>query len=262
MSTAFPDVTPFPSATGPAQVGMGHNRPPLDQLILADFEDALAEAGLKKRITDLIASAGRAGACDSDDKAGKIADLAKLFSAATKAVEAEREKLNRPILTAQRALKGRADAYAGQLADALRPVRAELDRWMVEQRRIADEARRKAEEEARAAAEAERQRLQAELDRQAEDGDGDADFAEVAPIVEPEPVKVEAPVVRGDYGARIGSRTVWLHEIEGVRKLPNNILNHEKVVAAINQVVGAMVRGGAREIKGVRVWSEQRTDIR
>lgn len=260
--TAFPDVVPFPGAPMPAQAGLGHNRAPIDEQIVIDFDDAMAEAGLKRRVADLVGSAGRVSVVDTEDKAGRVGDLIKMCGAATKAIEAEREKLNRPLLTAQRALKGKADAYAGQISDALRPVRAALDAYMAEQRRIAEEERRAAEERARAAAEAERARLQAELNAQAAAVEGDEEFAEVAPVIAPEPVKIEAPVVRGDYGARIGSTTVWLHEIESVRKLPDSLLKHEKVLAALNQVIASQVRGGAREIKGVRIWSEQRTAVR
>lgn len=259
---AFPDVKPFPTAPAPAQAGMGHNRIPFDEQAVLDFEEAMLESGLKKRVADLVGSAGRVGECADAETAGKIGDLAKMCRAAAQAIEAEREKVNRPILTAQRALKGKADGYVGQLDEAMRPVKATLESFMAEERRRADEARRKAEEDARAIAEAERARLQAELDARAAESGDEPEFAEVAPFVAPAPVEVEAPVVRGDYGSRIGSKTVWHHEIESVRKLPDHVLNHEKVKAAISQVVGQMVRGGTRELKGARIWSTQETNIR
>lgn len=65
MSSAFPGIAPFPTTPAPAQAGFGHNRAPLDEQIVLDFEEALAEAGLKKRVADLIASAGRVGLVDS-----------------------------------------------------------------------------------------------------------------------------------------------------------------------------------------------------
>lgn len=263
MSSAFADVKPFPSQkAAPAQAGPGHNRAPLDEQVVADFNEALAAAGLAKRVSDIVASAGRAGECDSDDKAGKFADLIRLSGAATKAIEAERETLNRPILTAQRALKGTADKYTGLLADAMKPIRQRLDAYMAEQRRIADEKRRIAEEQARKAAEAEQARIEAEMDAQAAAGEGDTAFAEVAPRVEIAPAEIEEPVVRSDYGARVGSTTVWKHEIESVRKLPDAILKHEKVVEVLNKIIGQQVRSGTREIKGCRIWPEQTTVVR
>jgi hypothetical protein len=255
MTTQFPDVKPFPQPAA----AIGHNRPPLDAEVVLDFEEAVKTSGLLKRINDLIASAGRAGDCDSEDKAGKFGDLIKMIRAAERAVEAERERLNRPILTAQRALKGRADAYVGDLSYAERELRRRLDAYMAEQRRIAVEERRKSEEAARTAAEARRAAEQGAPDRASKD---DAESAEVAEYVAPEPVEIDEPVVRGDAGSRIGSTTVWLHKVVSVRKLPDAILTHEKVRDAIDKVIAAQVRGGAREIKGVEIWSEQRTAVR
>lgn len=243
--THFADVKPFPD-TGPIQTGLGHNRPPLDEQVVSDFEEALAAEGLRDRIDALVSAAARCGDCTDEEKAGRGGDFIKQCAAAAKAIEAEREKLNRPLLNAQRALKGRADTYTGRLQDASASVRRKVDAFMAEQRRIAEEKRRLAEEQARKAAEAAAKEA-------AETG---------APVaVEIEPVKVEAPVVQGDYG-KVTSTTVWRHEIVSVRQLPDHILKHEKVIAALDQVIGAMVRSGTREMKGVRIWSEQKTVIR
>lgn len=75
-------------------------------------------------------------------------------------------------------------------------------------------------------------------------------------------MKVAEPVVRGDLGSRVGTTTVWRHEILSVRQLPDAILKHEKVVEAINKVIAAQVRGGARSIKGTRIWDEKAVAVR
>lgn len=250
MSTAFADLKPFPTATGPAQTGLGHNRPPLDEQVLIDFEDALREGGITQKVKDIVEAVDRFGECDSDDKAGRGGDFVKQCSATIKAIEAERETLNRPILTAQRALKGKGDGYVDLVKAASNQVLKKINAYMDEQRRIADLKRKAAEEAARKAQEA---ALAAAVA---------AGEKSPPPEIKIEPAKVDEPVVRGDYGARIGSTTVWLHEIESVRKLPDGILTHAKVMEAINSVIGQMVRGGTREIKGVRIWSEQKTAIR
>ena len=158
MSTAFDDVKPWPKAA-PAAAVMGHNRPPIDEQIVLDLADALEAEGLTKRIDDLISSAGRAPVINSADIAGRYADLIKSMVTAGKAVEAEREKLNRPLLTAQRALKGRADAIVAPLKNAETAARAKVDAYDKEQAAI---ERRRLE-----AAEAERRRLQAIADEEA-----------------------------------------------------------------------------------------------
>lgn len=149
---------------------IGGNNPPIEEQVVLDLAEALSEAGLTARIDGLIASAGRAPEITTPEIAGRYADLIKQMSAAGKAVEAEREKFNRPLLNAQRALKGRADAIIAPLADAERGARTKVkvfdDAEAAKERQRAMEAaaaRRKAEEEA----EAERRRLQAIADEKA-----------------------------------------------------------------------------------------------
>lgn len=247
----FPDVKPFPGEASQAAAPIGHNRPPLDEMIVAEFMEGLARdhPGLIDKIDQLTERGKDAGPCQDEDLAGKYGDFIKMAGSAAKAVESEREHHNRPILNAQRALKAKADALVGPLLRAVDNVRRQLDAFMAEQRRIAEEARRKAEEEARKAREA------------AEAAAAESD-AEAAPVVEVTPAPVEQPVVRGDYGARVGTRTEWHHEIQSVRQLPDSILKHPTVIEALDKVILGLVRGGTREIKGCRIWSEQKAAVR
>jgi hypothetical protein len=203
---------------------IGGNRPPIDEQVVIDLAEALAAEGLTARIEELIASAGRAPNITSPEIAGRYADLIKQMVAAGKAVEAEREKLNRPLLNAQRALKGRADAITAPLKDAETEARAKVRRYDAEQEEIERQARmrREAEErKAREEAEAERRHLQAIADEEArqerlrlqaiadeaarkerlrlqaiEDERAVAEAREAAKIeVEAETVEVAAPVV-------------------------------------------------------------------
>lgn len=249
MSTAFTDVKPFPANP---RAGMGDNRPPLDETVVADFLEGLrAERDLPARIAELTERGNAAGECQDEETAGRYGDYIKMAREAAKAVDAERERHNRPILTAQRALVAKARSLTDPLECASGHVRKKLDAFMWEQRRKADEARRVAEETARKAREA--------AEREAIDAGQDPTSA---PIVDVRPAEIAEPVARGDLGSRVGSTTAWLHEIESVRQLPDRILKHEKVVEALNKLIAAEVRGGAREIKGCRIWSEQRTAVR
>lgn len=165
---------------------IGSNMPPLEESILMDFDAALRDReGLLARIDEMEAKANSTQPCTNDESAGRMGDFIKMANTAAKAVEEEREKLNRPLLTAQRALKGRADYYSGRAMDAGRKVRALLDPYLedkerqrraeiarqaeierqaaAERQRIIDEANAKAAREA----EAERQRLQAIADAEA-----------------------------------------------------------------------------------------------
>lgn len=264
MSTAFADVKPFPGQPNP-RAAIGGNKPPLEDTIVAEFMESLAEEdGLLARIDELVAKGRAAGACDSEERAGRYGDFVKMAGVAAKAVEQVRERHNRPILTAQRALKGRADAIVAPLTDAVNHVRRQLDVFMAEQRRIAAERQRQAEEQARAAREAAEAERQRQIDEAHANGESAFEAIEELglPAIEVKQPEIEKPAVRGDYGSRVGSQTVWKHEIVSVRQLPDAILKHPKTVETLDKLIAAQVRGGAREIKGVRIWDEQTTIVR
>jgi hypothetical protein len=255
MATVFEDVPSWPSAkTEAARDPRYDNQPPLEDRVMLEFVEDLEREGVTARIQELIESAGRVPAITDQTIAGKVGDLCKLARDVEKRVNDAREKHNRPLLNAQRSLKGRADGLLHPLLVAISDVRTKLNTFMAEQARIAEELRRKAEEEAR--------RIREDQERRAREAE-EAGKPTPEPIVEVVPVKVAEPVARGDLGSRVGTRTVWKHEIEvPIAKLPKAILENEKVRAAVDQVVASMVRTGSREIKGVRVWSEQVADVR
>ncbi|MDF0543369.1 hypothetical protein PX699_13505 [Sphingobium sp. H39-3-25] len=281
-----------PEADENPRAVIGGNRAPIDEQVVIDLVEALAAEGLTARIEELIASAGRAPNITSPEIAGRYADLIKQMVAAGKAVEAEREKLNRPLLNAQRALKGRADAIVSPLKDTEAEARAKVNRYDAEQaeierkRREAAEAERRrlqaiADEEARQ----ERLRLQAIADENArqerlrlqaiEDERAAAEARDAAQIVvEAEEVEVAAPLVeiavaepertsiQGDMGAKVARVTTYKARILSVRQLPDSILKHAKVVEVLQKVIDAQVRGGVREMKGCEIYAETSTAIR
>lgn len=180
MNAPFPDAKPWPKAEGAnPRVALGNNNPPLEERIIMEFEDALREHdGLIARIDAMVEKADGAGPCTSDDLAGRYGDFIKMAITANKVVEAERETLNRPLLTAQRMLKARADLYSAKALGAAAKVRAPLDAYVdAQKKKREDEERRLAEiqrqadlaaqaiideanRKALAAAETERKRLQ------------------------------------------------------------------------------------------------------
>jgi hypothetical protein len=267
---------PEPEIIDNPRVAMGDNRPPIEEQVVIDLAEALADEGLTSRIDSLIASAERAPEITTPEIAGRYADLIKQMVSASKGVEAEREKLNRPLLTAQRALKGRADAIVAPLQDAERTARARVKAYddaerekERERQRIAFQAaeneRLRLQAIADEVARKERERLQAEEDARAAKEKREAVAVEVAaPVIEvaPEPVAEAAPTVQGDYGAKLVRTTTWKHRIVSVRQLPDAILKHAKVVEAIDKVIAAQVRGGTREMKGCEIFPETGTAIR
>ena len=142
--TKIATARPIESDSAPV-VGMGHNRAPIDEQVVLDLADALQAKELGSRINDLVNSLARAPVITSPTIAGRYAELIKQMVAAGKAVEAEREALNRPLLNAQRSLKGRADAITAPLKNAELEARARLKKYDDE---IAEQERKR-EAEAR-----------------------------------------------------------------------------------------------------------------
>lgn len=285
----FDDVKPFP---GEGRLPpRDHNRPPLDEMIVIEFNEAIEP--LAGRITELLAAADRAGPCTDEITAGKYGDYIRMVSVAVDKTDAERVRIKAPYLAATRALDGAAKSKVDALADAKAKVKRHLDVFVAaeEAKRRAEHERNMAEQrrlqaEAAAEAEKERQRLQAAADAEAakerarlqaiEDERAAAAGREAAKVivkaavveVEPEPVYVapvaepERTVVRSDFGSRVGTKTEWAVKIDSVRKLPDNVLNHPTVLEAIEKVLKARVRGGEREIKGCTITSAQVASVR
>jgi len=290
--TQFPGVKPMPDVPAANRVvGRDDNRPPLDEMIVIEFNEAIAP--LIGKIDDLLAAADRAGPCTDDITAGKYGDYIRMVSAASAKVDEARVSIKAPYLAATRALDGRAKSTLDNLADGKAKVKRHLDVFIAaeEAKRRAEHERNMAEQrrlqaEAAAEAEKERQRLQAAADAEAakerarlqaiEDERAAAAGREAAKVivkaevveVEPEPVyvapvaEVEKTVVRSDLGSRVGAKTVWKHEIEAFRQIPDAILKSPRVVEAVDAAIKAQIRAGVRSIKGVRIWSEQESSVR
>jgi hypothetical protein len=106
--------------------------------------------------------------------------------------------------------------------------------------------RRKAEEEIRKA--------QAELYRK-QQAEAKAAQVEAPPPPVPIPIKAET-VTRSDTGASAHVRKVWKAEILKAREVPREFC--EPSMKLINEAV----KGGIREIKGVRIWEDLQTILR
>ena len=196
----FEGVTEWPEAPPP----MGHNNPPLEMSVTQEFDEAIARKGLARRIAELTAAAARAPDITDADSAGAVGDLVAEAKAATEAVGAEREVLNRPLLDAQRGLKSRADGLLAPMAKPVGELRAALDAYMAEHQDIA----------------------------------------------------------HGEMGTRVGARAEWKFEIVDAGKLPLAIRRHPEVMAAMEKVIRAQVRAGARKIAGVKIWSIAKATVR
>lgn len=247
MATAPVAPGPF-AASAPARDPRYDNQPPLEERLMQEFAEELEREGITARIGELVDSAARAPKCDSEAVAGRIGDLCKLARDVEKRVNDTREKYNRPLLNAQKTLKGKADGLLAPLLTAVGKLRDELNRFTREEAaRRAEEQRRREEEAQRAREALERENIAPEV---------------IAEVVEAPRVEA-APIARGDYGSRVGATTVWNFEIESIRQVPDRYLKHPKVKEALESVIRAAIRTEkAREIKGVRIWEGTQAVVR
>lgn len=259
-------AAPRPADEANPRAVMGSNNPPLEESILMDFDAALRDReGLLARIDEMEAKANSAQPCTSDESAGRMGDFIKMASAAAKVVEEEREKLNRPLLTAQRALKGRADHYSTRALEAGRKVRRLLDPYLeekerqrraeiarqaeierqaqAERQRIIDEANAKAAREA----EAERQRLQAIADAEA------AKERERLQAIEDERAAAEA---------REAEKVEVAAEVIEVAPEPVYVPEPEPVYVAATPEKGAVRGDYGTSVSTVETWDVKVVNIR
>jgi hypothetical protein len=250
----FDNVPDWPER--PAPRDQRHdNQPPLEERVLLEFEEDLEAAGITARVRQLVESAEKVPlTIDDATTAGKVGDLLKMTRAVEQRIEEAREKHNRPLINARSALKAKADGVFAELATLAGNIRNRLNSFMAEEDRKRREEERRREDEARRIREDQEARA-----REAEEAGRPAP----EPAVEVRPTPVAAPVVRGDLGAKVGSRTVWRHEIEvPIAKLPKAILESAPVREAVDKVIAATIRAGTKEIRGVKIWPEQQAAVR
>lgn len=252
--TVFADVPAWPGEGSGERLSSGRdakfdNQPPLEERVMLEFEEALDREGIKARIEQLLESAGKCPATIGDEATvGKVGDFIRLARDVEKRVNDAREKHNRPLLNAQRSLKAKADSIMQPLLSAGGDLRSRLNAYVAKKEREAAEEQRRQEEEARKAREA------------LEEAGVDEKIVEQVSAPAPAP---RTPIARGDLGSTVSARSVWKFEREApVAKLPKSILEHPKVLEAIDQVIGSLVRSGTREIKGVRIFEDKEASVR
>lgn len=130
MPETFDNLKPWPGGEGPPA---HHNQPPLEAQITLDFDEALRRRGLDARAIEIAAAAERCPVIDSREIAGKAGDVISAARALSAEIDAERETLNRPLLTAQRNLKARADGILAPVNENVAFLRQRLDEFMAGQ---------------------------------------------------------------------------------------------------------------------------------
>ncbi len=257
--TTTTDAPPRENALAP----IDHNRLPVEDQGIADFTDAIDGIdGLRQRIRDLVDSSTRAAA-DSDESAGKCAELIRQMSAAEKKVDDTRSSVKAPYLNAGRKIDDAARVLVGDLGAAKGKVRSMTETYL---------RQKAAEEAARArAAEVERARERAAAERAAreeaaraaeEKREPDANVIEAVAAVAAAPIKQENTQVRSDFGAMASARKIKVAKIDDWRKAFKAVENVEAVRDAVQKAINGLVRAGQTNIAGVTIEDDIGLSVR
>lgn len=279
------EAAPLPGeAPASARVGLGHNRPPLEEIIPVEFRAALLRdhPNFLLKLDQYVAAAGRAFAND-DESLGRcgdlVNDLRKFLShvnathkevkephlLAGRLVDAEKNRLVDVIDAAKRKVESIGNAYVAE-RDA--KAKAERDRIAAEERAAAERAMAAERARQEAEREAERAALQAKSD---EDREAAAARAEAA-SAEAEEAMANAALaaaqsakpepVRSDAGATVSGKQEWVCEVEDYSKAFRAVKDDPKVREAIDAAIKRLVRAGKREITGARIWPVAKANFR
>jgi hypothetical protein len=247
----FPDAPAWPKA---APAAIGHNQPPLEERIPAEFRAALLEErpDFLRKLDDMLGTGGdptaddyRPGAvhrakCVDADTMARCASLVGLLRAAEKHVGDVHKVQKQPYLDGGRLVDGQKNAIVARIQAGRQYVEGLQAAYAREQR--------KAELERLAKEAEERAKLEA-LAR--ENGLEDA----VPPPPEPAPVK-RGPL-RSDDGATVSTTTVLVPTVTDYAKAFRHVKNDAKVREAIDAAIARLVKATkAKELAGVTITED------
>jgi predicted flap endonuclease-1-like 5' DNA nuclease len=217
-------------------------------------ESAAAIAALLERFAT-FQSVTAAGIAD-DFTAGHAADFAKALKDAAAALDEVRTRIKRPVLHAQRLIDGEARKLTDPVTAAVREVEARVTVYL-----------RAKEEMARTAARAEAERLALEAEARIADANTSNSAEDIEAAVETMDAANRADEVanaraleltrtRGLGGALTALADRWVFEVVDIARVPTHLLQVN------DSAVRALVKQGARDIPGLRIWNDSKAMIR
>lgn len=250
--TVFDDVAPWPETAKPAEAAIGHNKPPVEDDVRAQFREKLLDERptFLQRVEEIDDASNRVEVKD-DETLGKAGDLVKMIRAAVKHVDETHRAVKAPYLAAGRTCDSEKNTLVDRLDAAKRRAERPMNDYVsrkeaerrAEEARIREEQRRQAEEAAK---------RQAEIEAAAKAGDEEA-LAAAAPVAEPVAAPVAEPV-RSDTGTAVSGRTTWNARVEDYEVAFMQVSDDDRVREAIDKAVAARVRAGTRKMEGVAIW--------
>ena len=267
-----------------APAGMGHNKPPLEEVIPQEFRAELLRErpDFLTKLDQYVEAAGRAVATN-DDELARCGDLVNAYRALLKHIGAVHTAVKAPHLLAGRLVDAEKNGLFDRVEAAKRTVekiannfvaerearaRAERERIAAEERAAAERARaaemerQRAEQEAAqaaASAASAEDRIAAErraalAREEAEQAMADAALAPAAPA--------KAEPVRSDAGAAVSGKQEWQSQVDDYAKAFRAVKDDDRVKDAVDKAIARLVRAGKREITGVRIWPVSKANFR
>lgn len=253
--------------------GLGDNRPPPIEVLRDELE--AENEPLLRRKDELLGAVARVPAIESDDVAGRVADLVKMITACAKNTDAARVARKEPFLEGGRAVDGYFKArILDPLDKAKKGVEAKLGVYLRSkadrERRAREEADRAARQAAQDAADqaakaAEAMRTEKDLDkamdlaRQAEEATAQAAAATKAATAKP----AEMSRTRGDAGALGSLRTFFDFDPLTLNRaeLDLEALRQHLPTDALDKAIRSFIRAGGRDLRGVRIYERQEARV-
>lgn len=261
---AAPRAEAQPEAEAPRVSMLGHNRPPIEEQGVGDFNDAIdsIEGNVRKRLKELVESASRAEA-DNDDQAGRCATLIKQIDAAMKTVEAARVDVKSSYLEAGRKIDAAAKTLTADADAAKADVRKKVESYLrAKAAREEAERRKREQEEAERRAALEKAAAEEAALAAAEQREADPVIMEATVLAAARPQEAEPVRVRSDFGQTATARKVkvavitdWLKAFKAVKSVP-------AVQEAVQKAVNALVRANQTNIPGVEIKDDIGLSIR
>lgn len=243
----FPDVPAWPTPASDAPPPAGHNKPPVEETVAAEFREELLRErpDFMARFDQMIDAADRCHVKD-DETLGRAGDLVNMYRAASQHIDATHKAVKEPYLKGGRAADAEKNAMLARLDPVGNAVKGKMNAYIAqrEAEERAERQRIEAEQRRQAAAAAEAERA-----RQAAAGENDPEAIAEIETVALAPASVgRAEPVRSDAGSTVSGKQVWNSRVDDYAKAFKAVKSDPKVKEAIEGAIARLVRAGRRAL--------------
>lgn len=208
----------------------------------------LVKEELSTEVKDLVAMSEMCQvACDETAK--QAIDLTNIIRKTSKSIEEKRDSIVRPANEFVKSVNATFKDIQKPLEEAKKTVDTKIINFQKEKAKKEAEEKRLEQERL-----AEQMRLEAEK-LKAENKDKQAEITEkAAEIIEKKEIKEEVKSFKSDSSPTFKIRKIRKFAVEDLKLL---IEKRPDLVIANEKLIGELVRGGEKEIAGIKIWEEE-----